>query len=205
MRLLITSAVLVVSCQSAAAQDVQIACIADISTNPKYAPLSEKMAVGASRHQTFEMLANSTKATKADKPLIAAWATDRQDCFDRAAEQRATAPLAVQSLLARLQGQLSSAAADLYNGLITYGEFAKKRTEYGNEYTAGYNQAKEAYERDRQNQMQAQQTREEQRRQAAAAAILSRPAVEPYQLPMPTPARRTNCTTYGNQTDCTTR
>ncbi|UUZ71047.1 hypothetical protein LP415_17725 [Polaromonas sp. P1(28)-8] len=57
-------------------------------------------------------------------------------------------------------------------------------------------------------QQQAEQQQQEARRQAALQMLMNQRPSQPYQLPMPTPIPRsqtTNCTTLGNQMNCTTR
>ena len=58
-----------------AQQDPSAECFIKLASEPRFAPLSGKMAIGAPPKSTFAMLADESFPTDADRQLIADWAT----------------------------------------------------------------------------------------------------------------------------------
>jgi hypothetical protein len=206
MRATVAAISLLVTLPPAIAQESQYGnCIREAISADKFRPLESKMVLTSGK-QPFEILAINTKPTPTEKPLISAWAQIREDCFNQDESERRKLPAPGQAAVEKLHRDVLSAAAELYNGTLTYGQFAKARTELGSQFDATWAALREQSQRDR----QAMQAQDQQRRQAAAAYLLNRPQPQPYQVPtyqIPAPQQpaQTNCTTYGNQTNCTTR
>ena len=108
--------------------------------DPALDPIRTKVAVDHERDTTVQMIADKSKATDSEKAALLIWANKRQDCFREAtsAMRRFSPPIPPQSIaideaaFARAQFLM----ADLYNQVLTYGEFARKRKERAIEVAA---------------------------------------------------------------------
>ena len=93
-------------------------------------PIRNKVALADPREQTFAMLADDSRATGEEKPTIAVWAELLAQCKSYARSR--LFPLLPSQMTAVMDAAASVAEghkADLYRGALTYGEFAKKRSE----------------------------------------------------------------------------
>lgn len=115
------------------------ACLASIKKSPSLQIIANKMSLGGVKEQSFSMLANRDKATDAEKPAISLYADMRKICVDQEVKSRQEAGVS-QSALNVTQSSMAAmdnALVALYNGSITYGDYAKFRKEvYDNEMIA---------------------------------------------------------------------
>lgn len=212
------------------AQDPSAACLNEVPSQERFAPISKKVSLLSAKDQTFEMLTNATKATKEDKKLISAWVAELERCLSLGADfRKANQPEQVLTMIEGSRVEFLTTTADLYSGKLTYGEYAKLRSvqladferrfseftqsvAQRNQEAAAKKQQIELQERQRaeaeirRQEMIASQ-REEARRQAALGILMNQKPFQPYQAQpyqMPTPTT-THCSTFGNQIDCTSR
>lgn len=123
----------VLLCNPAMAASTDVACLDALATNSEFTPLKEKVALGRAETQTFSMKTNSSRATVFERPLIVKWVDARKECsklnpgFDKM-------PPSLRNLYDQLWVQIEAAALNLYEGKITFGEFAQQRETLSVEY-----------------------------------------------------------------------
>ena len=120
----------------------------------------------------FEIAANDTFPTASDLTLIAKWATTRDRCIGEGMKlplPAGTSPLNTAILQQdkafgmEAAGRVSELIVALYNGKLTFGEFARKRYEIGRDAAAAERQFRAAILiADHQRQVQAQQAAQQQ-------------------------------------------
>lgn len=161
--------------------------------------LSAKVAARVIKEQTFEMLANTSRISDAEKPQIRKWVEDRQACLNVGAAWRAAyAHPDLEAIGNAVFSAFLSATAELYNGSITFGEYARRRAEIGA-------QADRQFAAVRQ-QLQARADQQDAaRRQAAIQMLLNQPQPSAYQVPLPQRPTTTNCRFIGSQMSCTSQ
>jgi hypothetical protein len=126
-------AALLASCaqqvQAEPAPNPALPCFDAIEGQASFKSLGNKVALIDGGKPTFAMLTNKDLPSESEKRLILEWVNDRQNCM---AIQRPwlieTYPLMV-GLQDRTVNAFLAAAADLYGGAITFGEFAKARVD----------------------------------------------------------------------------
>lgn len=167
-------------------------------------PLRQKIGIVSDADTTFEMMTSTDRATDIEKVAIIAFANKKSQCSKESIgslrrfgvdQQRITLE---ESAVLRFQILL----ADLHNGAITYGEFARKRKEL----LADVKTRKDELMR-----LQAQRT-DEARMRAAQLAVESRKAAvmeqqttdQMYQnmIRQPQTSPQIWCTTSGNIMMC---
>ncbi len=121
----------------------------------------------------FEIASNDTFPTEAERPVIARWATIRDECIKRSDAISNVPPSATPLQVAYLQqvysfrregsGRVGGLIVLLYQQKLTYGEFAQKRYEISREAAGAERQFYQAaLIADQQRQMQAQQLAQQQ-------------------------------------------
>ena len=96
----------------------------------------------------FSILSNANYPNDLEKAAIAKWATIRDQCSKKAIDNLHAAPTVNQkdkdamdgliALESNSVGRIDGLAADLFQGMITYGEFAKKRLDVAAEYQTAF-------------------------------------------------------------------
>lgn len=144
------------------------ACFKKLAKQPSLTILTGKVAVDDVKKQTFDMLTNRAVPTEQEKTTIKQWSNMRAGCY--AAADAFYARTSVPASLLALYGSTKTAGDNLlvllYNGAITYGEFAQKRQDIQDASVTAEAQIKEelakqsaeAHARADQLAMQAQQT-----------------------------------------------
>jgi hypothetical protein len=116
----------------------------------------------------FAMASNSTYPSAAERVAIQRWATIRDACIQRrratltlppsATPMQATFIQQDRSFAYQVEGSVSELVVALYQGKLTYGEFAEKRYEIGRDEAAAERQFRAAAQSaDEQRQLQARQ------------------------------------------------
>ncbi len=169
----------------------------------------------------FEFSSNDSFPSAIERPIIAKWATLRDDCIKRSHAinyiPKDAPPLAVSFLrqehafAEEAEARVSELVLALYQSKLTYGEFSQKRYEIGKAATSAQRQYREAkIIEDQQRQLQAQQVANEQfnnNLMAWSTYMQSVNARQPQTVHIDGAVRlRTNCSSYksGNtiNTDC---
>lgn len=109
----------------------------DPAVYPLLYPIQSKIAVRRAEDTTFEMLTNRSKPTDTERAAIVVLARTKRDCAQEAVStlRRLSPPIPAQVVVlhevaaARFQFLL----ADLHGGLLTYGDFSRKRQEMNSE------------------------------------------------------------------------
>jgi len=201
---IITLCTIVVALSACATKpDDQFAkCMDAVATNPKYAPLEKKLALGKVSSQTLEMRANNSVASDSDKPLISSWASDRQQCFSAVDPviQKSMHPK-VYALILQTRANAKTLTSRLYEGKITYGQYAEGRQlNEDADQQARLEIAGKAVDEQSANERQVLLMQ----LQALQNKPTPTPAPMPYMIPT-RPTVTTNCTTIAGQVNCTTR
>jgi hypothetical protein len=111
-------------------------CALSISQDPNLQPLSGKISLSGVRDQTFDMLANTSRPNADEKQLLRLYALKSEECSK---EQKrifgsSNPPREVIALFDAIMARKSNLIIELYNGGITYGEFARRRRENSAEF-----------------------------------------------------------------------
>lgn len=104
-------------------------CFTDILKNPQVQLISHKVALANVTDQTFDMLTNKDKATEDEKVAIKEWSRLIDDCRKKESKQYSfqTMPPTLYALYRSGQTAMDNSRVMLYNGEITYGQFAQIR------------------------------------------------------------------------------
>jgi hypothetical protein len=153
------------------AADPSIDCLANIANDPTYAKLGSKIVMTPGGQPTIAMLADQTKVSKTDKPLLSKAADEADTCFSLGVNyRRQTFGVTISTLIEQSIYAFKDLAAQLYTGQITYGEFNKRRwasDQYYNQQIIAVNQQAE----NERTQVAAQQAQEDQAKAAREAEI----------------------------------
>lgn len=104
------------------------ACAANLNADPRFRAISGKLSFDLTTPPTLEALANKTKASAKEKPLLSAYAAEREKCLDIANEVRQkNLPPEALALINTYRTDMQGILADLYSGSITYGAAVKAR------------------------------------------------------------------------------
>ena len=103
-----------------------LACIEQIKQEPKLALLKNKVALASPKGQTFSMLVDSTFPTEQERPLIQIWVDMKSSCASKVIDD-ASIEQSIRDAQQRMNDSFIEIAVDLYQGKLTFGDFAKKR------------------------------------------------------------------------------
>jgi hypothetical protein len=120
-----------------------------------FAPLRSKMEIYrpvADAPPPFVIASNETFPTPSDRVLIAKWAQVRDTCIERQASIEPTSGTALQNTVVQqdrafaleVGAKVGELVLALYDGKLTYGEFARKRYEIGRDGVAAQRQFRAA-------------------------------------------------------------
>jgi len=157
----------------------------------------------------FSLLANPNKLSGSQKEALKEYLTDLQMCRNKTAEMIARLPAITANIIISYRNDSDIVYIQLLTDKITIGEANIKKSDLFTKFSSDLARANNDYIRalnDRNNA-------DADRRQRAAAILV--PYLQnnkPYQVPMPQvqqpiirPSINTNCTTYGNQINCTSQ
>jgi hypothetical protein len=104
-------------------------CYKDIYKNSQVQIISHKVALLSVTDQTFDMLTSKDRATDDEKTAIREWSRLIDDCRKKEAKQYSvqTMPPTLLALSKSSQTAMDNARLMLFNGEITYGQFAQIR------------------------------------------------------------------------------
>ncbi len=174
-------------------------------------PIRTKLGIARDGDSTFEMLLDNTKATDAEKAALIVWAKRKEECKNElvAHFRRFSPPVYPEHPTIYEAGftRFQFLIADLYNGVLTYAEFSRKRKELNADFNAKMTELRQLYaQRSAEARHRAAQLANDARR---AAALEEQAANQRYQIQMqqlealrPRFPRSTTCTTYYNMTTC---
>ena len=171
-------------------------CTSRLADDPELKSIADKVGLGGPKDQTFAMQANETLPTDEEKKIIMIWATKRDACAKGTKIQFTFWPNDPNvPIIQALLDTANQLILGLYKGALTYGQFAKFRSDANNRYVearqkiAAEMQAKnvEANERARRASMEAARLMIEEQR-----AINERYKPPAYISPQTT---QTNCRT----------
>jgi hypothetical protein len=103
-------------------------CMDQLSANPRFAPLSGKLAVGSVTNVPPGMLADTSLANAKERQVISDWAAARGQCIkgdSRYGREVYRPPLQAHGIEA--ENKVMAAAVALYNQEISFGEFNRRR------------------------------------------------------------------------------
>ena len=154
MKFRIVLASLLLLCSS---QQVLADCFSDLAYLPELKPIREKVALASVTEQTFGMLTDNNYRTPDEAPAIFRWHFERDKC----SRMRPPASNPVEQLTVQAFNSIQSMLPDLYEGKMTYGEFAKRRQSIANDLDARAQQMFGQYQQQQAQQQQYQQQRED--------------------------------------------
>ena len=100
--------------------------------------LRVKMAIESPKDTTFEMLTDQSRPTQSERLAIVTFARDKQECNRAWSSSARRFPISAQAIVLREANaaRFQFLLADLHGGVLTYGEFARKRQELAAELDA---------------------------------------------------------------------
>lgn len=174
-------------------------CVDALKKNPSLQPISGKIAIGGVKEQNFSYLTNPNKPTDDEKAAIHVYADSIRKC-SAIYEKYLTDGKAPSSILA-VHHSTSTAGenllAALYSGDLTYGDYAKRRKEIGDNRETAMAQITQELQR---NASEAQARAEQI---AAQNAIAQAQASQAFSSSMSASAAMMNAT-KPNRLNCTT-
>jgi len=126
--------VAVVTSMKAVSTDVDITalraearkCFDSLPSNPAITHIATKVATIGQGEPSFLVLTDSTKPTQVEKDEIRTFGALRDECYRNEKKVFATQPAVIRDLLASSAAAQQNVVADLYDGALTYGEYARK-------------------------------------------------------------------------------
>lgn len=195
--------------QPSMADDPTGACLKSLQTDPRIQVLAARLGpFGEALKPTLEMMGSKDTPTEVERSALSTWIAARQDCVERGASFRRThAPLQYQGIIEDYDAHLAIAAAKLYAGDLTFGQFIAERQRLASSAQGRWNQARQTEVRDILN---AQKEEAAARARIAADVAQALSAMQPVIAPQPPSApiiqMPTRCTTqrHGNMsyTNC---
>jgi hypothetical protein len=128
MRLLALTLLLLMHGLCAAQQASLASCLDKLASDPAFALLAPKLALGMATGATPAMLANAMLANNKERSVIAEWAAARAECLkadSRYGNAVYRPPLQAYGIDA--ENKVMAAAVELYDGKIPFGEFNRQR------------------------------------------------------------------------------
>lgn len=141
-------ALYVLCCFSAHAEEnPAITCNQQLVTEPRFAPITNKLPLGDMSEISFEKLAIKAIPTKKESKLIAEWVEAKNVCFNLGLEYAKTNyPPQLTALAMEAKNRVTAVVANLYNGEYSYGTANKQiqsiSDDYRNKLTALVEQIK---------------------------------------------------------------
>ena len=99
-------------------------CMRDLANDPELYYIKDRIALGGIAQQTFGMLANESYPTSDEKKIILKYGSKREECRKK---MNSSGNGILEQLYSSAFNASQSLILDLYSGVITYGQFARKR------------------------------------------------------------------------------
>ena len=189
--------------------DPSIACMVNVESLPELAPLKAKLGSLRGASQDLDVMADTSAATQAEKPLLKLWHSARIACMNEGDVFRATKTIpGYVGLVSDHTGSMNRLIAKLYQGEMSFGEFASQRAQVYETLNSSVNRLYQEF---------AANEKQENRQAAMTYLMLQsampRPAAPAttYQIVQPPPVyippKTFNCNsyTYGVNTQTTCR
>jgi hypothetical protein len=156
--------VCLLNCSAVCADEIPgIACFKQLVTEPKFAPIANKLPLGDIRDISFPMLANKTMPTKKESNLIAEWVEAKKGCFAVGLEYaQKNYPPQFIPLATEANNRVIAVAASLYNKELTYGSANKKIQAIADDYASKLTAVAEQIKSERAAQQLAQEQAKKQ-------------------------------------------
>jgi hypothetical protein len=120
-------------------QRIEVYCDS-LLRDPALDPIRSKLGVPGPEGATFEMLTNRSRPTETERAAIAVLAKAERDCTkeELSTKRRFSPPISPQFLVLEeaVSRRFQFLLADLHGGLLTYGEFTRRRQELAVELNA---------------------------------------------------------------------
>lgn len=100
-------------------------CESQILANKQFSILKGKLDLLNTANQPIEILANNKKPSKQERSAIALWVEEQKRCSGPSIEFHKSQAPQIGAIFDSAYTELFISAADLYQGKITYGDFAK--------------------------------------------------------------------------------
>ena len=114
---------LIVPVWCVAQQDPGIECVSKLAQESRFTAIAAKLPLKDATNIPFEMLADESVPTQAERQAIAAWVTAHQACGKSAEAYREQHyPPQVNALLIQANNRFYVIAAELFNSKLTYAE-----------------------------------------------------------------------------------
>lgn len=119
------------------------ACSEGIAKNPSLQIISSKISLLDTSQQSFSQLTNSSKPTEEEKVAISLLATEIRRCQAEHDKLYADYPLTLTAVNHSSLSAIESLLASLYEGKISYGDFAKMRKQVADNRESAFAQIQE--------------------------------------------------------------
>lgn len=120
--------------------DPSVACIDNLSTNPRLQSLFEKMPLDITKGQPLGVLGSNAKASSKEKSALSLFTAEQEKCFALGSEWRQKNYLpSIVNLLEKFRTDELSVFADIYAGNVTFGGAAKSRAKLVTEFNGNVN------------------------------------------------------------------
>jgi hypothetical protein len=117
-----------------AAQDPAVACSAALRDDARFAAITQRLPLADLRTVSAEMRADSAYPDAQESTAISAWVQARRTCMAQGAEfRRLHVPQPLVEIEGAAEARLAAAAGELAARKLTYGAFAARALEIGNE------------------------------------------------------------------------
>lgn len=174
---------------------------------------SEIMYIDNNDVNRYKLMGLTTKLTEEQKIVFNKFLVLNQNCRSNVSPYLSKLPYKIQGAMQKYYGVMDKIYVALLGNEITIGEANRKKQEAAEAMNSEVQQAHAEYMTQLRNAYVDASSADAERRQRAAQILA--PYLlnnKPYQVPMPQvqqpiirPPVNTNCTTYGNQTNCTSQ
>lgn len=110
------------------------ACGDNMKKDPSLQVIAGKIALGGSAAQSFSHLTNTSKPTETEKKAISIYADNLKKCFTEQDKLNINYPPPILAVNHSSFSAVQNLLASLYNGNLTYGDFAKIRKDIANNH-----------------------------------------------------------------------
>ncbi len=185
-------------------------CYAELGGNATLAPLASKLVLTGADGTTLPMQADTTKPNAGEREVLAQWAALRALCWQQSKQwmRDFQMPAWYVSISTDITDTSDALIAALYRRELTFGEFNVKRLAASADGRRRFSEARDLYTREqdaaRQQDAQVRFNCEQDAARMYPPVMVQRMTSPGYQ-PLPSQSTQTNCTSIGNQINCTSQ